>query len=898
MTRALTGLGAAALLLLASGCKRPGLPAADPALEAALHRIAFAGCAEVREGPRCELRKGAALVVWIPEVEGAATELRGGDRVLTSSAVRVDGGIRHTLALEPAETTLAVRLSRRGASHTWRLELGPHQVHPLITRAEGLHRAGQSAGAEALLSGREAELSNDRAALLGLRARLALARGDVLEAERGLVESSSVARSSGMLLRTVSDMFARSYLLIWHLRRFEEARQVLDAAALIAEKSVPQAMVNVAYYRAVLAKQRADVREALRLSPEIDRAARRLGMDRIAWSHWQSSARVSIWIGEEAAAHAALRRAVERPPPGAGACDRADALINLGAAWLMARDPAAWPLDPRVPLEEAMTLFETGCERPVRAANAALNLAVAAAAYGDTARAKAHLARVRTLTATPTVEMVLWWDELGGRVAIAEKRFDAALKIYRKMRDRAEAAAAPEAAFRALAGEAQAAKGSGDTARAVAAYARAEEELDSLALRVPVSIGRDAYLADREASARELVSLLLELGRTEEALQAARRARRRVVFRLQMVRSIERLSPEARAGWDRSIAAYQEARAAVEAAAREDWKLTAEQLRAARDLREVKNSHLRSALEEAFSLIEEEKRLPELPRPAEFELLLTYFPVPGGWVGFALDREGVAAHRIGPLGETSEARASQLLAPFDAPLARAKRIRILSYGALRAIDLHALPWRGRPLIRSKQVSYALDLAARDRPQERGPALIVGDATEDLPFAAREAREVEQLLAGRGLEVELRIGAAATLKAVRAQLSSASVFHYAGHGAFDGTSGFESALRLADGPLSLGDVLALTGAPDQVVLSGCETGKSGEAGAESWGLAQAFVVGGASAVVATTRRVEDTLSRRFALAYHGATGDPWARFQAASAAISDHPDWANFRLITP
>ena len=38
-------------------------------------------------------------------------------------------------------------------------------------------------------------------------------------------------------------------------------------------------------------------------------------------------------------------------------------------------------------------------------------------------------------------------------------------------------------------------------------------------------------------------------------------------------------------------------------------------------------------------------------------------------------------------------------------------MRVLAYGRLLEVDLHALPWRGRPLVASLPVAYPLDLAA-------------------------------------------------------------------------------------------------------------------------------------------------------------------------------------------
>ena len=75
-----------------------------------------------------------------------------------------------------------------------------------------------------------------------------------------------------------------------------------------------------------------------------------------------------------------------------------------------------------------------------------------------------------------------------------------------------------------------------------------------------------------------------------------------------------------------------------------------------------------------------------------------------------------------------------------------------------------------------------------------------------------------------------MGAEASPAAVRRAIEQAALLHYAGHGDFAGETGWESALRLADdGQLTLPDILALDRVPSTVVLSGCETGRSGDGG---------------------------------------------------------------------
>jgi CHAT domain-containing protein len=252
-------------------------------------------------------------------------------------------------------------------------------------------------------------------------------------------------------------------------------------------------------------------------------------------------------------------------------------------------------------------------------------------------------------------------------------------------------------------------------------------------------------------------------------------------------------------------------------------------------------------------------------------VVLVYHPVRDGWAGFALGADSASARRLGPIDPAAppSALAASLLEPFRDVLASAARLRVAAYGALDRVDFHALPWEGRPLVGSFPVAYGLDLPASttsDTEPQAGPlALIVDDPLDDLPASRSEARLVAEALAGKGWRVERIEGEKATHAAVVAGLGAPglSLFHYAGHALFAGRDGWDSGLPLAAGGwLTVGDVLALARSPGQVVLSGCDTAKTADAGgAAGLGLGQAFLLAGASAVVASSRPVQDEIAQR-------------------------------------
>jgi CHAT domain-containing protein len=218
---------------------------------------------------------------------------------------------------------------------------------------------------------------------------------------------------------------------------------------------------------------------------------------------------------------------------------------------------------------------------------------------------------------------------------------------------------------------------------------------------------------------------------------------------------------------------------------------------------------------------------------------------------------------------------------------------------MAALDLHALPFDGRPLLAGRPVAYSLDLGARPGPvPSPRTALVARDASGELPGAVHEAEQVLAALPG-----STALGASDLVGLIGA-IERAEHFHYAGHGRAAGPDGLESALVIGDElRLSSADVLTLRRVPDTVVLSGCDLarGAAGRASV-SLGVAQAFAARGARAVAAPVRPVRDEDAAAFARLLYAALPRATS-FQAAVAeaqlalrAGGSGADWAAFRVI--
>lgn len=940
---------AAAALAVAS-CKQdratPSPPAAPPELT-----VEISGCGAVRAGPVCEIPAARSVRLWIKAQGGAAVAITVDGQPVEARHVDVQGGRRATIALPEAPRELAVTASRGGAESSFRVALEPRAVEASLDEAEALRQQGKLDEAKARLDGalRDARASV-RAQATGKLARIERGKGDTDRAIELFQEALRLDREAGRISDEVTDRFALAYTFLYYGRRFGEAHRALDAVKALTA-SYPDGRAIAPYYLGLLAFETGDLRAALRLFRESAEGAERLGLDDHRLDVLQPWADVLSILGRHAEAEALLREAERSLPERAGPCRKAHLRNDIG--WLAIRAAGSSEgsprgrIDPIPPLEEALAIYRGACPDPADLCNVLTNLAIAELDRDRPAEARRYLAQAREAEGKPDPRIEAWWLVLEGRLALRSGQPQGALKWYGRLGAIGESALLPGARFEAALGRAQALDALGRADQAREAYKAAEGLLDELSLLVPLGEGRETFLARHEQSTRRWVDFLLREARREdppgergrarklaakrEAASAARAGRARILAALQRVDRVGALSASARAAWESALATYRRERERIDEKAAGDWKLPSDRLTAAMAERASEHARLRGALEQALASLPAGPASPrgvgraapfegDLPEPGESEVVLVYHPVVDGWAGLAITRGDVVERPLGAVdpGAPPAELSARLLAPFRDAIAGARRIRLAAFGHFERIDFHALPWEGRPLVALAPIVHGVDLPGRGRPSASGAessplAVVVSDPRGDLPAAREEARRVAGALerpGGPPLRVMLLEGAAATHGAVRdaIELPSARLFHYAGHGVFEGRDGWESGLPLAEGGwLTVGDVMALSAAPPVVVLSGCDTARAADtARASGLGLAQAFVVAGAGAVIAAARPVNDRLAARIMGWLYEAAGDgasfdaPSALRRAQLAAADEAPsaDWASFRALVP
>jgi CHAT domain-containing protein len=246
-----------------------------------------------------------------------------------------------------------------------------------------------------------------------------------------------------------------------------------------------------------------------------------------------------------------------------------------------------------------------------------------------------------------------------------------------------------------------------------------------------------------------------------------------------------------------------------------------------------------------------------------------------------------------------------LLTPLAGALDTAEHVVVVPHSLLHGVPVHALTFGGGILLDRATVSYAPSAAVFAATATR-PAtpisrpLIVAPEIGDLPWVQEEGRRIKQQLP----DALLLAGPDATLERVRRESRERDGLHLATHGVFRADNPTYSALELADGWLTVGELAELSRGRGLVCLSACHTGMSGVGpGDELLGLTRAVLGSGVGALIASLWAANDDTAPDFMSAFYGNLRAGRTRAASLRAAALDmrqrepHPYfWAPFILV--
>ncbi|HIJ89044.1 MAG TPA: CHAT domain-containing protein, partial [Desulfuromonadales bacterium] len=471
----------------------------------------------------------------------------------------------------------------------------------------------------------------------------------------------------------------------------------------------------------------------------------------------------------------------------------------------------------------------------------------------------------------------------------AEASYRAALEI-------ADALLLREVRWRALLGLARLQKNAGASAIAVVSYQQALETVEGLRAEIRLDQLKDGFLADKMDVYSGLVSLLVDMGRSDEAFAVAERSRSRNLIDILGRQRLSLKGAVDQELYDRQI------RLKEQMEEQESLSLQAataqERARYAAALEKLRGEY-------QDLLIEIERKRPELLALVKVNpttladvrkllepgvVLLSYYQLPERLLLWKIDRDRVVLSiRNIPAAElaakiSSYRRMLQNLEPLEKqsrelydllvaePLAGSSPLRsigIIPHGSLHYLSFATLN-DGRDYLIDRQKLFYLPSASvlhyslARRTSVKTPHILaignpdLGNTALDLPFAEREAGT----LRWNYPDVTTLTRERATESWVREHISEFGVIHIASHGEFDPVNPLFSAIRLtkdskADGKLQAEEIFGLDIRADLVVLSACQTGLGDiRSGDDVVGMNRAFLFAGTHSLMSSLWRVSD------------------------------------------
>ena len=543
-----------------------------------------------------------------------------------------------------------------------------------------------------------------------------------------------------------------------------------------------------------------------------------------------------------------------------------------------------------------------------------------------------------------------------GRVSVAEDRARAAVWL-------AQGLGVPWLLFECHYTLGRALRSGGHADDAYVAYREAAESLERVRAELHPEELRVSLVSDKTDVYQELVLSCLERSRSNEALHYAERGKSRA-FAERLAGSLDSSDKDVdvhvvgttdahiiqrmrglrdELEWVYSRLSESPPTATLQRLRTRVVSLETELMRLNRRLQPASRTHA-LAMGVGDPPVETQSHLDQLRRrmsPGTF--VLEYFQAGSELVLFVIDQRRMTTYRLGAAaavvdlvdrfrfqvakfalghGYTAD-HASALLASVDAVLRRlysllldpcaddlvdARQLIIVPHGVLHYLPFHALiDPSGVPLVERVEVAYAPSSTVLESCYERPVAsernssrLLIGLADPSIPHVSGEIDALRAMFE----DATVLSGEAATEQAFRRQAPDADIIHLASHAVFRQDNPLFSAIRLADGWLSLYDLYRLRLRAALVTLSACDTGVNEVLGGDELvGLARGFLQAGARSLVVSLWAVNDQSTAQLMLRFYThleAGAGPAAAMRRAQIDLrQDHPHpyfWAPFMVI--
>lgn len=861
----------------------------------------------------CELASDGSLKLLVTAPDNAKISVFQGLFPLRTKEITTPAGRLLHINAWSVGTSLSVYVWRWRGFSSLRLPLSQSRSPSWLRQAERLWNENQVASAEQTLKTHiDGALSDEeRARALGLWARILLAQNQQTECEQRYKQAIDADRKAGLVSLEIDHVLGLSTLLGLRQFRLREAEALFDERQALFQQ-VPEMRPWEVLHRAKLRILRGDLVGGLEsldhaesLTAPFDDRYAQLDIGTLR-------AHALALLGRYSEAANRLSPLRNLAPEG---CRRVYVLRSLAWVRILALEsslstPTA-DSDLYLELNEALRISRTQCDDARLLATVLTDLVHALIISGNFSDAQARLFEAQGALGEKDAELSLEWHDLQGQIHKATNNLKASRREFQMLADLGNRSNAYESVWRAKIGLAQVTEAE-DAGAALRLYSEAEDYLKMRSQGLPFAMGRGTFLGRYEPGTRFHLDLLAKQGKLTEAMQLVRVSRLRTFRDLARMERLRRLSPVDRERFNALLTDYYQARAELNRlVVEQEWAARADEDRLRQQIVE-RSQQLLAILQASLERLGIPASATTWRPPASNEAILTCHPARHDWLCFLATAQSVHAARLARMDREMDAQemSRRLLDPFRASLERLKstgRLRILSYGLMRELDIHLLPfWEdGKSLTSHLEVVYSLDLPIGDTQTQRVvppppvksaeaarglvvptmEALVVVDPEGNLPHSREAAGAINQTLHDAGWKPILQVGGAASIGTwsgkqevqptpaietdLRKQLEQIPFFIYLGHADFSESGNWQHILRTAnEAGFRVGDILALGKVPPWVALFGCDTGRSSEetGGQEGIGLAQAFLFRGSDWVLGTIRPVNDRVAAAVAKAF--------------------------------
>lgn len=698
-----------------------------------------------------------------------------------------------------------------------------------------------------------------------LRAMMLARSGRTAEAAHAYEQAAQVASTAGLRLYAAELLRAAAFFHM-SLTRLTRAREVLvTARRWVGGLPDPKGAAQALYLEARLDEATARYGQAERLAAQASAAAWAVGDDRLHATAVDLRASLLTDQGRPLDALSFLQT-VPAPNTEEAAWWRA-----LNTAWirLIATRSCLQPTQADELASQLLGLAQApGLEaQAFQHAEVWTNMAYAYFLAGQLADATDAVQVARSILPAGS-RIPAFADHLEGQIHLAANRLDLARAHINDLLAQVKGEEGADYRWRGLHTLGAVARAEGEEERALHLWLLGNVELNAAGRLNWLRSGRSTFLADRRALVVDLVGLLLEHGYLSLALAILDQSLAPTLTSLAREARLERLDEAQLARWSALISAREAARHQADEAVAACDLVPANEAQSCLAAAKTKTQNVETVERELFDFLEEiATETHSMTSLADGEAALILFA--------ADDTCTPAYHRL----LVTASGIVRLAVDVDLLSAVQPHLNGLSHLYLVGEPLGFAELAGQ-LIRMPNAPTVGSLPALNwlsRPG--GPAsaqvVAVADPEGDLPHARQSVEAMSSSLK--------LVGGQATRAAVLGAIQSAHLFHYEGHGDLSPGDPWNAHLRLADGPLTVADILALRPQIGTVVLSGCKTGSTARLSrTESLGLADAFLLAGADRVIAPDRDVPDAEAAKFVERFyaHGGRERPAQAFRAA------------------